>query len=226
MGVQGRIGVAIFSLVTGYVCALKPIRQYREGNQTAAFRGIAKSAFRRVPRLVLPATLATILIWLLCQFRAFEIANSAEGQWLRDSSPNTSLGLGPAILDLMRALSETWTRLYNVYDINQWTLLPLLKGAMLVYVMLFATAYCKPVYRMLVSLFLCVYFFITNDGKLPMNESYLLFSNLVKRHLECNSSSASFSPSFLNQRTTPHGAMPINGLHVLFLLHSSFLASS
>jgi len=58
---QGRIGVTIFSLVTGYVCALKPIRQCRNGDQQAAFTGIAKSAFRRVPRLMLPTTIATTL---------------------------------------------------------------------------------------------------------------------------------------------------------------------
>ncbi|TGO81169.1 hypothetical protein BPOR_1302g00010 [Botrytis porri] len=42
---QGRIGVTIFSLVTGYVCALKPIRQCRAGNPTACFNTISRSAF-------------------------------------------------------------------------------------------------------------------------------------------------------------------------------------
>merc|ERR1712093_268104 len=59
---QGRIGVTIFSLVTGYVCALKPLRQCRAGQQEAMFSGLARSAFRRVPRLILPTTMATTLI--------------------------------------------------------------------------------------------------------------------------------------------------------------------
>lgn len=161
--VQGRIGVTIFSLVTGYVCALKPIRQCRAGDQNAMFAGIAKSAFRRLPRLVLPTTIATTLIWLFCQFGVFEVGNRVTSWWLNYTSPNMTPYIGEAIKTLLSNLITTWTKSWNIYDNNQWTLLPLLKGAMLVYIMCFATAYCKTRYRMMIELGLFVYYYISND---------------------------------------------------------------
>ncbi len=85
---QGRIGVTIFSLVTGYVCALKPIRQIRAGNPDHAFKSVARSAFRRVPRLILPTTLATTLISFFCQFGVFEVGNRVDSWWVNYTSPN------------------------------------------------------------------------------------------------------------------------------------------
>lgn len=58
-----------------------------------------------------------------------------------------------------------------MYEANQWTLLPLLKGAFLVYIMLFATAYIKPRYRMMVEFGMFIYYYIANDRTF----SYALF---------------------------------------------------
>jgi len=44
---QGRIGAAIFSLITGFVCALKPFRQIGAGQRDVALRGIARSVANR-----------------------------------------------------------------------------------------------------------------------------------------------------------------------------------
>lgn len=162
--IQGRIGVSVFSLVTGYVCALKPLRQIRSGNQDAAFVSISRSAFRRVPRLILPTTLATVIIWLFCQFGVFEVANYVDSQWLNHSSPNITPYVGPAFRDLIYNIVTTWTRELNMYDINQWTLFPLLKGSMLVYITIIAIAYCKASYRMIIELALFTYFYISKDG--------------------------------------------------------------
>ena len=85
--VQGRIGVTIFAFVTGYVCALKPIRLCLQGNQEAAFTSIGKSALRRVPRLVLPAALATTIIWFLTQFGVFLVAKRCDSWWAGATSP-------------------------------------------------------------------------------------------------------------------------------------------
>lgn len=162
---QGRIGVTIFSLVTGYVCALKPIRQIRSGHPEQAFGSIARSAFRRVPRLILPTTMATALIWFFTQFGVFEVANRATGWWLNYTSPNITPYVGNAVKELLMNIITTWTKSWNIYDNNQWTLLPLLKGSMLVYIMLIATAYCKSKYRMLIELALFVYYYVGNDCK-------------------------------------------------------------
>ena len=162
---QGRLGVPIFSLVTGYVCALKPIRQFAAGQQDAALRGITKSAFRRIPRLVLPASIATTGIWLICQLGGFEVAHHVSSWWLIYTSPNR-LDLGPAIVNLISNLINTWVRSWNTYEANQWTLLPLLKGAFIIYIMLFATSNMQPRYRMMVELGMFVYYFIANDRRL------------------------------------------------------------
>lgn len=162
---QGRIGVTIFSLVTGYVCALKPIRQFRAGQQEAAFLGISRSAFRRVPRLVLPATIATTISWFICQFGVYEVGNRAGGWWLNYTSPNMTPWIGQAVKDLIENLVTTWTKQWDGYDTNQWTLVSLLNGSMMVYMMLFATAYIKTRYRMMVELALFLFFYLSNDCK-------------------------------------------------------------
>ncbi|KAG9241043.1 acyltransferas-like protein [Calycina marina] len=164
--VQGRIGVSIFALVTGYVCALKPIRQFRAGQMDAAFSGIAKSAFRRTPRLFLPTTIITVASWFICQFGVYQIANRSEGWWINHSSPNMTPWIGRAIYELLNAIVTTWSALWNPYDINHWTLQPLLKGAFWVYTFLIGTAYMKPRYRMTASLILVAYFYVSKDAHL------------------------------------------------------------
>lgn len=210
---QGRVGVTIFSLVTGYVCALKPIRQIRAGHPEDAFKSISRSAFRRVPRLILPTTLATTLIWFFCQFGAFEVGNRVDSWWVNYTSPNMTPFFGNAVRDLLYHLITTWTRSWNVYDNNQWTLLPLLKGSMLVYTMLVATAYCKSRYRMMIEFGLFVYYYISNDCKtLRMHhQSHDLLANMEQRPLGCNSSSVLSFPISLNTLLISPGAQPANG---------------
>ena len=162
---QGRLGVAIFSLVTGYVCALKPIRQAQSGNSEAAMVSIAKSAFRRIPRLVFPTTIATVIIWFLCQCGVYRIAKKTDSAWLSYTSPEITPYFGDAVRTLFFNIIETWVYGRNIYDPNHWNLQPLLKGAMLVYISLFATIYMQPKYRMMTSLAQWVYYYIGNDCK-------------------------------------------------------------
>ncbi|RKF55395.1 putative acyltransferase family protein [Erysiphe neolycopersici] len=180
--VQGRIGVSIFSLVTGYVCALKPLRQIRSGDQNAAFNSISRSAFRRIPRLILPTTIATILIWIVCQFGVFEVANHVDSQWLNHSSPNITPFIGPAFRDLVYNIISTWTKELNLYDINQWTLFPLLKGSMMVYVTLVSTAYCKSRYRLLIELGLFLFGYISKDATFGMLFFFGVFLSDLSQH--------------------------------------------
>jgi hypothetical protein len=163
--VQGRIGVTVFAFVTGYVCALKPIRLCLQGNQEAAFAAISKSALRRVPRLVLPAALATTIIWFLTQFGVFLVAKRCDSWWAGATSPDATPYLGDSIKSLISNIVSTWTQGKNDYDGNQWTLLPLLKGSIWVYVFMVATAFTQQKYRMLVSFGMWLYFFIGSDCK-------------------------------------------------------------
>ncbi len=158
--IQGRIGVSIFSMVTGYVCALKPIKLYRQGNQEAAFAAISKSAIRRVPRLILPTTLATLGIWFLTQFGAFTVANRTDSWWIDYTSPSAVPYLGNAIKSLLYNPHHHLDKGANIYDGNQWTMWPLLRGSMHVYAFMFATAYVQPRYRMMASLGWWVYYYV------------------------------------------------------------------
>lgn len=163
--VQGRIGVSIFSLVTGYVCAIKPIRQARSGNIEGALVGIAKSAFRRIPRIVFPTTIATCITWFLCQFGVFQVAKQTNSAWLSYTAPDMSPYFVDAVRSLCFNVIETWVYGRNMYDPNHWNLQPLLKGSMLVYISLVATIYMQPKYRMITSLAQWVYYYIGSDCK-------------------------------------------------------------
>ncbi|TPX18281.1 uncharacterized protein E0L32_002790 [Thyridium curvatum] len=173
--VQGRIGVTIFAFVTGYVCALKPIKLYAQGSQDAAFRSLAKSALRRPPRLILPATLATLLIWFFAQFGVFQVAKRSDSWWSGATSPDIVPYVGDSILNMAHNIIRTWTWGQNAYDGNQWTLLPLLKGSFQVYVFIIATAYCKPRYRMMCSLGMWLYFYVGSDSAFGMQFFFGVF---------------------------------------------------
>lgn len=162
---QGRIGVAIFAMVTGYVCALKPIKLCRQGNQEAAFKSMGKSALRRVPRLILPAAIATILVWFACEMGAFHIAKHCDSWWIRETGPSPASSFGHAIRSVINNVIGTWTYGGNQYDANQWTMLPLLKGSMEVYIFMLATGYIQPRYRMMASMGMWLYYYFANDGE-------------------------------------------------------------
>lgn len=162
---QGRIGVAVFAMVTGYVCALKPIRLGRRGQQAAAFTSMGKSALRRVPRLILPAAFATTLAWAACELGANYVAAHCDSWWIRETSPKPMPNLWLAVRSLFNNIIGTWVQGLNGYDANQWTLLPLLLGSMWVYVFMLATSYVRPRYRMMMAMALWLYFILANDRK-------------------------------------------------------------
>ncbi|KFY42828.1 hypothetical protein V495_04317 [Pseudogymnoascus sp. VKM F-4514 (FW-929)] len=180
--IQGRIGIAIFALVTGYVCALKPIRQSKSGNIDGALTSVAKSAFRRIPRLFLPTTIATCIMWVLSNLGAYEIANASDSYWLITTSPARRHSLGEAVHSLFREIMVTWTLLQNNYDPNQWTLQPLLKGSMMVYMLIFGTIYMQQKYRMVMSLAFYVYFFLCGEVTFNMQFFFGMFLSDLSNH--------------------------------------------
>jgi hypothetical protein len=162
--VQGRFGIAVFALVTGYVCALKPIRQSKAGNIEGALSSIAKSAFRRIPRLALPATFATVVIFFLAQLGAFEIARHSDSIWLTQTIPKRQETMSAALYALFQQIVMTWSRNLNAYDPNQWTLLPLLKGSMQMFITLAGTIYMSQGWRMRTSFAFYCWYFISGEG--------------------------------------------------------------
>lgn len=163
--VMGRASVAAFALLSGYVNSLGPIKRARSGNLEEALSGIAKSAFRRTGRFVIPAVLATTLSWLACQFGAYNVARVASSNWIRDTSPDPSPSFAAAFYDLFYSLGRTWLDGANQYDKIQWTLTFLLKGSMETYLTLFATIYVKPRWRMFILIGLYYFKWKLGDGK-------------------------------------------------------------
>jgi hypothetical protein len=159
--------VTIFAFVTGYVCALKPIKLCRQGNQEAALASISKSALRRVPRLVLPAAAATAVSWAMAEMGLYAVAKHQDSWWIDVQSSQRIAYLGEALRNLVYNIVTTWTRNVNEYDNNQWTLLPLLRGSIWVYAFMVGTAYVKPTYRMIASFGLWVYFYCASDCESP-----------------------------------------------------------
>ena len=176
--IMGRASVAAFAILSGYVNALKPTRQARTGQIDAMLAGVAKSAFRRTGRFIIPALLATTGSWLLCQFGVYNLGRVVDSHWVRDTSPRPSGSLPGALYDLFHALLTTWTNGANQYDRIQWTLTFLLRGSMLVYLALFATAYVSPRYRIWVYAGMFCYYWALGDGE-PGRLSHSLFSSTL-----------------------------------------------
>ncbi|KIH86850.1 Acyltransferase family protein [Sporothrix brasiliensis 5110] len=172
---QGRIGVAVFAMVTGYVCALKPIRLSHQGQQAAAFKSMGKSALRRVPRLILPAAFATFLTWLACELGAYHTAAHCDSWWIRATGPTPIPDFWRALRSLLNSVIATWTHGGNEYDANQWTLLPLLLGSFWVYVFMLATAHVRPRYRMMMAMAMWLYFILANDPTFGMQFFFGVF---------------------------------------------------
>lgn len=166
---MGRASVAIFALVTGYINSLGPLKKSRAGNADAALTGIARSAFRRFGRFMIPAIVATLISWLACQFGAYKIAHIADSQWIRDTSPRDSTSFAGAVYDLFTSLVKTWVDGGNDYDKIQWTLTYLLKGSMMTYLSLLALIYVKPRWRMLILVGMFLFKWRSGDGKHPVH---------------------------------------------------------
>ena len=75
--------VGIFFVTSGFVCSIKSIRQARACNQTDARSTVASSIVRRVFRLFLPATAATICSWVISQMNGYQIALTYGNSWMR-----------------------------------------------------------------------------------------------------------------------------------------------
>ena len=105
---QGPAWVALFFVLSGFVNALKPIRQARAGSVDTALANLASSSFRRTGRLVLPAAAATVISWFLCQLGAYEMARSSDATWIRETSPSPSVSWTAAVISLFKNIFATW----------------------------------------------------------------------------------------------------------------------
>lgn len=144
----GHSWLAIFFILLGFVNALKPIKLARSGQADDAAANLARGAFARMCRLMLPATAATIISWVICQFGLYEMARQSDSFWLHDTAPAPSSNLLVAVVDLTNALRDTWMLgRGNRYDQPQWAMVHLLQGSMMVISALYITTNMSSFWR-------------------------------------------------------------------------------
>jgi hypothetical protein len=178
---QGRIGVPIFAFLTGFVCAYKPLKlAYQQGNAPSALHSIARSAFRRPPRLVLPALIATLISFLLTCLGAFKTATRVDSFWVRLDAPDPVASFADEVRRLCHTTLTTWTNTENIYDRHQWAMRPLLIGAFQVYVVLAATIGMRFKYRIVVHVLLLSYWLLNTAPMTGMSLPPL--SHVTRRH--------------------------------------------
>jgi peptidoglycan/LPS O-acetylase OafA/YrhL len=101
----GYLAVPVFFILSGYVCAMKPLKLMRAGKVDDARKVVASSGFRRIIRLGIPATIAMMFSWLLCQTGGFNMAQTfPEDCWLYYTSPAQVEGFWNSISSLVMAI--------------------------------------------------------------------------------------------------------------------------
>jgi peptidoglycan/LPS O-acetylase OafA/YrhL len=139
----------------GFVNSLKPISLARSGKHDVASSKLSASAFSRVLRLVLPATIATIFSWMLCQFGLYTKSLESDAFWLMYNTPAPSPNVFAAMVDLKKALVDTWSLgSDNAYDQPQWALVHLLQGSFMTIMVLLMTIRMTPGWRTLLVVIL------------------------------------------------------------------------
>lgn len=149
---QGRIGVPIFAFLTGFVCALKPLKLSQQPTQYGeALAAVARSAFLRPIRLVLPAAVATVISFICTALGGYRAAASSDSRWVRFDAPVQEPTFKLEVSRLLRALLTTWTNGTNLYDRHQWALRPLLVGAFQVYILVAVMVGMRQKYRLILQ---------------------------------------------------------------------------
>jgi peptidoglycan/LPS O-acetylase OafA/YrhL len=120
MTASGPFWMSIFFLLSGYVCAIKPIRLSRAGQAEEARRVIASSAFRRLLRIGLPATLGTFFAWTLAQIGAFNLVPEVEldESWLSRTTPKRIPGVWSPIKELITQCVSSTSDVSNCSSIR------------------------------------------------------------------------------------------------------------
>jgi len=85
--IGGNSWVAIFSILSGFINALKALKLARNGRTEAALANLSVSAFRHSFWSILPATVATVIRFLACGLGAYNQVRLGSAWWVRVRSP-------------------------------------------------------------------------------------------------------------------------------------------
>jgi len=190
---SGPFWISIFFLLSGYVCAIKPLRLAAQGHQDEARRVIASSALRRLVRIGVPAFLGTVFPWALAQMGAFTVIpeSQLDGRWLSYTTPRRVQGAFAPVKSLFKEAVpttfpficrvgvdvqfNTWAITDNAYEKNQWTLGWEMRGSMLVFLVLSMTAGLTVFWRRVFLVLTTCYFFASAEFPSPL----LFFSGAI-----------------------------------------------
>jgi len=189
---NGRPSIAIFAILLGFVNSLKPIQQVRNDQIDTALSGVGKSAFRRTGRFMIPAMIATLISWFICELGAYTLAKSVESDWIRNTSPTPSVPFYTTFSNLFENLAHTWLDGGNRYDMVQWTLPFLLKGSMHVYLTSVATAQLQSRYRIAAYAAMFYYFWRLGDSLIGIN----IYAGLILTELHLDTRVHEFASRF------------------------------
>ena len=100
----GPFWTSIFFILSGYVCAVKPLRLSNAGQTDEARKVISSSAFRRILRIGIPTTFGTIFPFVLCQLGGYEHLGGVAywSSWLINTTPQRIPGIVDPLLNLVR----------------------------------------------------------------------------------------------------------------------------
>lgn len=158
----GFPSVAVFFVISGYALSLKALKLIHSGRISDAYQAVGSSAFRRHPRLFLPAVTVSLLSLLFVLF----------GWYGAEPMPSRSLGtmnpprfnttgeqLADYFSDMDILLDPFVTNLGRHWKYNEviWTLPHEFRGSFFVYGALFTFAQCRTWVRMTAMSFLALY---------------------------------------------------------------------
>ncbi|WEW59794.1 hypothetical protein PRK78_005274 [Emydomyces testavorans] len=175
MCVGGRAAVALFFLVTGFVNSMGAMRHFANGNHATALPNLARSAFTRSARLILPTNAAAFTAWLVCQLGGFNLALAADSDWIRSVAKVPSPTAWHAITALFQNMTLFWHNGSGTYDPTHWAIVFFLRGSMRIYLTLLATSLVKTKWRIVIIVLLYLFSWWTGDYIVGINIYYGMF---------------------------------------------------
>jgi peptidoglycan/LPS O-acetylase OafA/YrhL len=115
----GNFCVCIFFLLSGFVCSVKSLRRGRVDDKVGARNVASDSIVRRVVRLVVPPTMATVLSWVCSQTGAYNVALTHGSSWLARVQPHIP-GVYLSIASLYRNCVAHLFLLTVGYDLDEF----------------------------------------------------------------------------------------------------------
>lgn len=171
----GPTALAMFFIISGYVCSYKLMVQNRKDPEIA-LKSLSRATLGRPARLILPAAVATMFSWVLAEAGAYTMTGKIDAEWIRNGRKYPDESLYRATSRLVTAWIKTWTEGWDEYDGTQWPMVLLLESSILCYVTLLSTAYVAP--RMRRLLFLAVYLYGWMGGQGKISSEPQVFQHL------------------------------------------------